>query len=438
MSSSSWLARHRGGVSLAMAAGSLTTLELCHAQGWLLAPAWQVARHAAEGATVGGLADWFAVSALFCRIPIPLLSRHTNIVVKSRPRLVEGIVDMVQNQWLSPAVIRERLAHLPLTDSLLALLAHPDARRRAERIVRRLARRLVSELDNHALAQFLDSFLRQQLAALPLTPALVVLLRQLLEGAHFDVVWHSLLDGLDRALADTGFRHTFNQLALEALRGYEEEGRWNKLKAWLGKTQLAGEQDDEKVAHLTERVLARLHAELQTLRHTPDAPLRHDIRTLLVGWLARLEAGDVDFEAAIHAFQRTALAQLDTRPWLAQLLATLRQNLVRQLSHRDSDLNQLLAGLLGSGLAALADDAALRERVDGWCRHAINVFVEQNHDIIGDTVRLSLSPTRLPDATLVAQIENRVGHDLQWIPVNGATVGGTVAGLLAVVRGLVA
>ena len=43
---------------------------------------------------------------------------------------------MVQNQWLSPAVIRERLAHLPLTDSLLALLAHPDARRRAERSTR--------------------------------------------------------------------------------------------------------------------------------------------------------------------------------------------------------------------------------------------------------------------------------------------------------------
>lgn len=72
-----WLARHRGGVSLSLAAGSLLALEALHAAGWLTHPAWQIARQAAEGATVGGLADWFAVSALFHRFHAEVVGRVT-------------------------------------------------------------------------------------------------------------------------------------------------------------------------------------------------------------------------------------------------------------------------------------------------------------------------------------------------------------------------
>ena len=152
-----WLARHRGGVSLSLAAGSLLALETLHAAGWLTHPAWQIARQAAEGATVGGLADWFAVSALFHRIPIPWLSRHTNIVVNSRARITAGIVEMVQTQWLSPAAIRERLASVQLADALLALLNQPRHRQRALRIARRLALRLTEQLDSDRKSTRLNS-----------------------------------------------------------------------------------------------------------------------------------------------------------------------------------------------------------------------------------------------------------------------------------------
>ena len=120
------------------------------------------------------------------------------------------------------------------------------------------------------------------------------------------------------------------------------------------------------------------------------------------------------------------------------LLASLRSGMQRQWLNRQSELNALLADLIDSALAGLAADASLRERLDGWCKQGIHHFVEQNHALIGDTVRLSLSPQRLPDARLVAQIEQRVGLELQWIRVNGALVGGVAAGSLAALRLLLA
>lgn len=433
-SPSDWLARHRGGVSLSVAAGSLLTLEALAAAGWLVHPAWHIARHAAEGATVGGLADWFAVSALFHRIPIPGLSRHTNIIVNSRARLTAGIVDMVQTQWLSPAAIRERLAAVQLADALLALLNKPNHRQRALRIARRLALRLSDHLDSPALAGFIDSQLRARLARADLSRPLGRLLSHALQHDGRAAVWEMLTGLLDQALASRSFRESTARLALEALRDYEEDNWWRKAKSWLGKTQLQGDSDEEKLDHLTHRIVGWLREELARLHAEPDHPLRQRLEHTLVRLSERLLTNDAALLSALADSQRQLLHKLDTAPLVASLLASLRDGMQRQWRARHSELNTLLANLIDDALAGLAADAALRDKLDAWCKQVIHHFVEQNHALIGDTVRLSLSPERLPDALLVAQIESRVGHELQWIRVNGALVGGAAAGAIATLR----
>ena len=429
-----WLARHRGGVSLSLAAGSLLALEALHAAGWLTHPAWQIARQAAEGATVGGLADWFAVSALFHRIPIPWLSRHTNIVVNSRARITAGIVEMVQTQWLSPAAIRERLASVQLADALLVLLNQPRHRQRALRIARRLALRLTEQLDSPALAGFIDTQLRARLADADWAQPLGRLLAHALEHDGRAAVWETLVRLLDQALASQSFRESTARLALEALRDYEEDNWWRKAKTWLGKTQLQGDNDEEKLDLLTARIVGWLREELTRLRAEPEHPLRQRLEQLLTRLAERLRAGDPALTAALAANQRQWLHSLDTTPLVASLLFSVRSGMQGQWRARHSELNTLLANLIDDALAGLAADAALRDKLDGWCKQVIHHFVEQNHALIGDTVRLSLSPERLPDAQLVAQIESRVGHELQWIRVNGALVGGAAAGLIAALR----
>lgn len=435
---SDWLARHRGGVSLSVAAGSLALLEALRAQGWLLSPGWQIALHAAEGATVGGLADWFAVSALFHRIPIPGLSRHTNIVVNSRHRLTDGIVDMVQTQWLSPAAIRERLASVQLADTLLALLEQPAHRLRAQRIIRHLLLRLTDSLDSPALARFIDVQLRARLAEADWSRPLGQLLAHCLRHGGEAALWDALIKLLNHALASASFRDATARLALEALRDYEDTGWWHKAKSWLGKTQLHGDSDEEKLDHLTQRIVGWLRSELDQLTEQPDHPLRQGLEQLLTRLAERLAQGDPALLGAMAQIKGQLLHGLDTQAMVQSLLASLRSGMQRQWLNRQSELNTLLADLIDSALAGLAADASLRERLDGWCKQGIHHFVEQNHALIGDTVRLSLSPQRLPDARLVAQIEQRVGLELQWIRVNGALVGGVAAGTLAALRLLLA
>ena len=112
-----YLSRYRGPVSLALAGGGLLACEAAIWAGWLPGAEGRVLATAFEGATVGGLADWFAVSALFHRIPLPGLSRHTDLLARKRERRAEGIVEMTETRWLAPDVLRERLAALVAADT---------------------------------------------------------------------------------------------------------------------------------------------------------------------------------------------------------------------------------------------------------------------------------------------------------------------------------
>jgi uncharacterized membrane-anchored protein YjiN (DUF445 family) len=115
-----------GNISLAVSIGGLIATELALRHGWLAAPGWKVLLQAFEAATVGALADWFAVSALFREVPVPLIRRHTNIIIKNRQRIVDGIADMVQNRWLAPNIIREYLVNFSASQYVLDFLANED------------------------------------------------------------------------------------------------------------------------------------------------------------------------------------------------------------------------------------------------------------------------------------------------------------------------
>src|SRR5215471_15798113 len=115
-----------GALSLTVSIGGLITTEVALRHGWLAAPGWKILLQAFEAATVGGLADWFAVSALFREIPLPLTRRHTNIIIRNRRRIVDGIADMVQNRWLAPSVIREHLPNFSASQYVLEFLSRND------------------------------------------------------------------------------------------------------------------------------------------------------------------------------------------------------------------------------------------------------------------------------------------------------------------------
>ena len=302
--------------------------------------------------------------------------------------------------------------------TLLALLNQLRHRQRALRIARRLAlRRLTEQLDSARPGRLYRRPIARPPGRRGLGTAAGRLLAHALEHDGRAAVWKPWCGCWIRRWPPAKFR--------ESTAGWRWKARPRRRQLvaqgqdLAGQTQLQGDNDEENSTCSPPASSAGCE-ELTRLRAEPEQ-LRQRLEQLLTRLAERLRAGDPALTAALAANQRQWLHSLDTTPLVASLLFSVRSGM-GQWRARHSELNTLLANLIDDALAGLAADAALRDKLDGWCKQVIHHFVEQNHALIGDTVRLSLSPERPPDAQLVAQIESRVGHELQWIRVNGALV----------------
>jgi uncharacterized membrane-anchored protein YjiN (DUF445 family) len=421
-------ARRLGAVSLGTAAAGFAVAEGALRLGWVAGPAWRVVADAFEAGTIGGAADWFAVTALFREVPIPVLRRHTNIIVKNRERISDGVADMVQNRWLSPAVIREHLSRVSPSAALLEQLSDPARKERLLEIVREILSRVAAALDGPEAASFLGKALSEQVESLDLHRPLGRWMKESVDrGSHGDA-WEALLSALERAAEGKELRDVVRRILAEAVEEYRGKGGFFRSLA-VGAAEAFGALDVEEGA---DTLAKRIRDVIGEAKGNPAHPLRLRLDRVLREFAARLEEGDPEVLAPFERLKRGLAESPAAAEMLRKALARFRATVEGQLADPASELCATLARFLDDRLAEFRGDPSARERFDSWVRETAIALVEKRHDAIGEMVRGSLS--KLADRELVSQVEEKVGDDLQYIRLNGAVVGAAVGAAMSVLR----
>jgi uncharacterized membrane-anchored protein YjiN (DUF445 family) len=416
------MSRQLGAISLVTAAvGCVATDVLIH-QGVLAGRGWTVAAAGFEAATIGGVADWFAVSALFREVPLPFVRRHTDIIVRNRARITANLMDYVQNTLLTPAVIAAELGKIPFTRELLGVLGAPASRGRVHGVARELAARLASGLDSAGLRGFLERTVRERLLDPGLAAPAGAWLAGCLERGDHLVLWRSLAERAVVLVRDPASVEQLAAMLAAAAKDYKEQrGMAAKLVLWLG--EKTGAADYREIAGT---VAAHAAEWLERIHDDPGHELTRRMTDLLRDFAAGLAAGRADAVAEFDAVRGRLLAQADLAALAARVLDQLGRRLAADFADPESDASRTLSGLVDSLLAGLDADAGLQRRLDDQVRAALTHIVARHHARIGEMVGASLAPERIGDRDLVAQIEAKIGDDLQYIRLNGAVVGGLV------------
>jgi uncharacterized membrane-anchored protein YjiN (DUF445 family) len=385
------------GLLLAMAALFLTARALAPAQ-----PGWLWLRAFAEAAMVGGLADWFAVTALF-RHPLGLPIPHTAIIPANKDRIADSLAGFLRANFLTTQVVARRLGRLDLAGAVGGFLTdpHSSGQPRLRQGAAALVADLLQSLPGEQLGMTLKSALRGQLERLNLAP----LLGQLLEGA--------MADGRHRPVMVAMLRWTGLTLeANEDLLRQMIHARANTLIRWTGL--------DETLANAILDGLYRLLAECIV---DEAHPLRGKLEEMLTG-LAHDLREDPAMQAKVAAMKAGILANPAMGAWIDSLWDRARTGLLDALAHPQGLLNGRLGGSLASLGQALQHDPRLRHQVNRYARRALaGIAVRHGAGIVAlvsDTVK------RWDAQTVTLRIEGAVGRDLQFIRINGTLVGGCV------------
>ncbi|MDW5287622.1 DUF445 domain-containing protein [Formosa sp. PL04] len=381
-----------------------------------------------EAAVVGGVADWFAVRALFQEIPIPIVRKHTNIIVKSREKLSAGIVDLVNNEWLSKDMIRDKISAISLAKPIVDYLLEADNQETIRKTLKPELEALVLKLDHEDVVHTLEGIIRPAVKGNNLAKPLGDLLKQTVnQKDHYRILYVFLDVVKDKVSLDSTLE--FLVAEVQVLVNKQKEG--SQIKGWLvGAGQLFGAIKPQRIA---EGIQAQL---IQLIEDIKDDPENHKIVIALDEQLyqygERLTSGDEKAQADVNEFGEQFLERLVDSGIVKQALTRLKAMIKENLFEDENEYTLLIRDKVNTMLHSFHDDASKIEQTDLWLKSTLLQLIETHHHKIGELVGESLE--KLSNVELVKQIESKVGEDLQYIRLNGAIVGGIVGMIIMIFK----
>ena len=366
---------------------------------------------AAEAGMVGGLADWFAVTALF-RHPLALPIPHTAIIPTRKDALGRNLSDFVGTNFLSEQVVRERLRNAEVPRRLGSWLAEPEHAARVTAELARALRGAVDVLRDEDLRAVLEPVVLRRLAALPVGPTLGRLLAKVVaDKAH-----HRLVDLVAAAVDDWLLANREQVIDLVA----------RQAPAW------SPEFVDRAVATRVYGELTRVSAEV---RAQPEHAIRQALDRLLARFADDLSNDPATIERASGVLE-SLLAQPEVRRAFGDVISAGRRLLLEMVDDPDGELRIRLSGALADLGRRLDTDEVLRARVDAIVADAAGYVVTHYRDELTRTITDTVE--RWDGVETARKVELAVGRDLQFIRINGTVVGALAGVIIHAVGNLVA
>ena len=363
---------------------------------------WGFVRAFAEAAMVGGLADWFAVTALF-RHPLGLPIPHTAIVPRNKDRIGDTLAQFLRDNFLIPAVIARRMRPLDVAAAIAHWLTDPPegAGGRFRKGASKLVAQMLEGLDPQRMGGMVKAAIATRLRDTQVSP----ILGQLMKAA--------IAENRHAPLLEAGVRWGAKALAQnEHLVRQMVHDRAGSLLRWTG--------FDETVA---DKLIAGLDKLLTDMADDPQHPLRLRAEE----GLDRL-AWDLQYDRRVRARVEAMKEELLANPAMQRWIDGLWEQARGALLAIARDPEAAMAGRLGDILRQLGETLQNDRRL----ARTINRFVRRTvagvaADYGAGIVRLVSETVRGWDArTITRRLENAVGRDLQYIRVNGTIVGGLV------------
>jgi uncharacterized membrane-anchored protein YjiN (DUF445 family) len=384
------------GLLLVMAAIFLAARAYEHA--W---PSLAYVKAFAEAAMVGGLADWFAVTALF-RHPLGLPIPHTAIIPRNKDRIGEALATFLKENFLIAPVVARRMRKMDVAGAVGRFLQAPEGQ---ETKIRQGASRLIADLfeslDDERLGGLVKTAVSSRLKKMEVSP----FLGHALASASNEDRHVPMLEAAIRWLAR----------ALDANEGLIRD-MVHKRASWVLK--LAGL--DVKLADSIVDGLRKLTVEMST---DPAHPVRQKVEQALADLANDLQT-NAETRARVEAMKDELLANRSVGLWIDTLWQKGREAMIRAARNPDAALAGKLGEVLRSMGQSLETDARIHSAINQFARRAVAGMAASYGSQI---VTLVSETVRGWDAhTVTERLESAVGRDLQYIRINGTLVGGLV------------
>lgn len=360
-------------------------------------------------AMIGGLADWFAVSALFRRpLGIPF---RTNIIPRNRERIFKALSEMVENEILMKENIKARLANYQLSGMLLHFMVEKRGKSYLKKILYRFFQDMLTQIRPDELVAIINNIIQHNRRTTKILPPSIEVLEWLITNSYHEKIITIIIEQLTLVANHEQMQPILADLFRDVWEKYERG--MNRRKFFNKLVNLSPTQ----VAQGAQQALVTLLSEMTNLDH----PLRTQINLWLTQFIIKLKTDEIMQDNVEKWLQEKMISQINVGSYMVQGISAFdnhepldTKQIIRWLSPITDQLDQFVSDFATNGEKCA--------QLDVYLKNVLSDLIDTHHHKIGVMVKDSLN--EFTNERLVSFIESKVGNDLQMIRINGSVVGG--------------
>lgn len=361
-----------------------------------------------EAGLVGGLADWFAVTALFrhpLNIPIP----HTALLPKNREKITNSILSVVENEWLKKDSIVEKVSNIPFAQTILAKLEETLKKEQTISYIQKVMKQSICYVEKEKIKEITRVHLQEAIEKIDTKKVMTVLIdksiEQKLDNKIFDIVFQII----ERKTAD---KETKEKIAQFVFKTMEKKAENSLFKLALKPLVSIGK---DKLSTTIEKAIDEILMDMKNENSENRANVLNYIRRELENLKTNDQIISSIEEKKKEFAKEESLDKLND--YLVDMLLTKIENMVESREF----ITEKVIPFLENVLLKIKQDEQTIENINTGIKNSLVEFIEQNHSKIGTLVRDNIN--KLKNEELIDMMENKIGKELSWIRVNGAICG---------------
>ncbi|QWG33004.1 DUF445 domain-containing protein [Bacillus mycoides] len=376
-----------------------------------------------EAGLVGGLADWFAVTALF-RHPLGIPIPHTALLPKNRKRVTKGLVSTLENEWLTKESITSKVKEMQLAQMVLEIAEKELQSDAVKKGIVTIAEKAILQIDTEKLAVIIEKELKTYLHTINTSNILQVLVDQLVVQEYDEKTLDYILIKVKDWTAQDEARYQLGSLGMKAMENIKVDGFLQfTLKSFMNIV------DEDKIGGILQKFI------ISNINSLQDAD--NSTRQLILAKIRQEIINVKENESLLQELENWKekwITNWDATDKIKEMLEQVQSRAVTFVKNEEF-VDKYVVPFLQTQMNKIKADELIVQKIEDWLQKQVVTIVEKNHSKIGKLVQENLD--KLDDKTLIEMIENNVGKDLQWIRVNGAVCGFMIGLVLEGIKAII-
>ncbi|WP_088312546.1 DUF445 domain-containing protein [Bacillus cereus] len=376
-----------------------------------------------EAGLVGGLADWFAVTALF-RHPMGIPIPHTALLPKNRKRVTKGLINTLENEWLTKESITNKVKEMQLAQMVLQIAEREMQSDAVKKGIVTIAEKAIVSIDTEKLAVIIEKELKTYMHTINTSNILQVLVDQLVVQEYDEKTLDYILVKVKDWTAQDEARYQLGILGMKAMENIKVDGFLQfTLKSFMNIV------DEDKIGGILQKFIISNISSLQDADNSTRQLILAKIRQEIIN-VKEKEA----LLQELENWKEKWIANWNGTEKIKEMLEQVQQRAVTFVNNEEF-ADKYVIPFLQTQMNKIKEDEQTVQKIEEWLQKQVVKLVENNHSKIGKLVQENLD--KLDDKTLIEMIENNVGKDLQWIRVNGAVCGFMIGLVLEGIKAII-